>query len=187
MVPSRFFEAIIISVLKHLPNALSLSRLGLALWVCWAIFDGSWHLALMGYVLAVITDLIDGPMARYLHTASARGGLVDHGADAVFVISTIGAFSLSQGLPLLLSALIAVAFIHYSFGSGAHQGRPLIASRLGRYNGIAYFALVGIFLGTMTLPSLSRGAPFLDFLYWALVISTALSILDRWLSLRQRR
>ena len=72
------------------------------------------------------------------------GGLIDHGVDALFCITAIAALAANGLAPAILPILIAAAFLQYMADSRALAGRPLRASRLGRYNGIAYYALVGI-------------------------------------------
>ena len=45
-----------------------------------------WPPAGLVFFVAVLTDLIDGPLARRRGTVSREGALIDHGADAFFVI-----------------------------------------------------------------------------------------------------
>ena len=94
------------------------------------------------YALAVATDFFDGRVARMRGEASPIGGLLDHASDALFVTAGLGALALQGAVPAPLPFLVAAAFLQYVVDSRAHAGRRLRASRLGRYNGIAYFALV---------------------------------------------
>ena len=132
------------------------------------------------YLAAVITDMVDGPVARHLDIDSAWGGLLDHGSDAFFVIVGLTALSLHLEVTLILPVLIGLAFLQYVFDSGAHLGEHLIASQLGRYNGIAYFALIGLMLGAEGLPMLEPIKVPMIIVYWLLSLSTLLSIFDRW-------
>jgi cardiolipin synthase len=167
--------------LTYLPNALSLSRVGWALALAMSIRHDLWTLALVLYLAAVITDMVDGPVARHLDIDSAWGGLLDHGSDAFFVIVVLTALCLHLEVTLILPILIGLAFLQYVFDSGAHLGEHLIASQLGRYNGIAYFALIGLMLGAEGLPSLEPIKGPMIVVYWLLSLSTLLSIFDRWL------
>ncbi len=88
--------------------------------------------------------MADGPVARRRGEASALGGLIDHGVDALFCTTVVAALAAKSIAPTILPILIAAAFLQYAADSRALTGRPLRASRLGRYNGIAYYALAGI-------------------------------------------
>ncbi|MBY0460799.1 MAG: CDP-alcohol phosphatidyltransferase family protein [Gemmataceae bacterium] len=76
-----------ISLLHYLPNALSLSRVGLALLFPFAP-PGGWR---VGVVLAAaLSDLFDGLAARWLHAESNAGRLLDPLADKFFVLVLAG-------------------------------------------------------------------------------------------------
>jgi hypothetical protein len=65
------------------------------------------------------------------------------------------------------------------------QGEALRASWLGRYNGIAYFVLLGI---PVVRDGLGLGWPprtLVLAIAWALVLTTLISISDRLLALRR--
>jgi phosphatidylglycerophosphate synthase len=134
---------------------------------------------------AVATDLLDGRVARRLGQTSAFGGFLDHLTDATFV--TVGAFALAlRGeAPLLLPPLIALAFAQYTLDSRTLAGRPLRASTLGRWNGIAYFVLLGIPVCRDALGISWPRNGLLLALGWLLIASTIASMSDRLLALRR--
>ena len=105
-----------------------------------------WLLSGTVFLLAVASDLLDGALARRLDQVTKIGGLIDHAADATFVTITITCLALQQERSLLLPMLIILAFTQYVIDSRAHRGQRLIASRLGRYNGIGYFLFAGALL-----------------------------------------
>ena len=79
--------------------------------------------------------------------------------------------------------MIAAAFLQYAVDSRALAGLPLRASQLGRWNGIAYFVLLGI---PVVRDGLGIGWPpagLVLALGWLLVASTAASMGDRLLAL----
>lgn len=87
-------------------------------------------------------------------------------------------------MPWLLPALVALAFAQYVVDSyWLHRAGQLRMSALGRWNGILYFVplggalLVGLGLGLLAEPT--------GWIAWALVLTSALSIADRALSLRR--
>jgi len=142
----------------------------------------AWLLPLM-ILLAIVTDLLDGWVARRTGTASAAGQLFDHGTDFLFVTAGLaGAAHAGQVTPLL-PVLIAVAFSQYVLDSRfLHRQKRLRMSFIGRLNGILYFVpLVLLALGRLDETG-AAGAVLVEagrWLAWLLVLSTLLSILDR--------
>ncbi len=161
-------------------NGLSLSRLVIAPFTFLVIIDGSYALGLALFCFAVITDAIDGPIARKSGNASPLGGKLDHGADAIYVTLCLTALAYKGFISWALPPLVIIAFLQYLFDSNAlKKQKPLRSSQLGRYNGIAYFVLVGIPLVQTTL-SLSVFTPIsLQVLSWLLIATTIISMLRR--------
>lgn len=130
------------------------------------------------FVVAIATDLLDGPLARRRGTASAAGGTFDHTVDFLFVTGGLAAGASRGALPWILPVLVAAAFAQYVADSyWLHRDRTLRTSRLGRYNGILYFAPLGgdllIRLGLTLLE------PLLTLLVWILVAGTLISMGER--------
>jgi cardiolipin synthase len=166
-------------------NALTGLRLGLAPLIVWAICAEAHALALACFTLAVLTDLADGRVARRFGETSVLGGFLDHATDAAFVASGLAALAFGGSVPALLPPLVVAAFAQYALDSRALAGRALRASALGRWNGIAYFALLGI---PVVRDGLALGWPadaLVRALGWALVATTLASMLDRSLPLRR--
>jgi CDP-diacylglycerol--glycerol-3-phosphate 3-phosphatidyltransferase len=169
-------------------NLLTLLRLvaaPLAAYAVWRRDDGA---ALLLFVFAIATDLLDGPLARRRGEASALGGLLDHATDATFVSLGLLACAYRDLVPLGLPLLVGVAFLQYTLDSRALRGRALRASRLGRWNGIAYFVLLGV---PVVRDGIGLGWPpdsWVWILGWLLVGSTLVSIGARgrlWLEARR--
>ena len=174
-------------------NVISLARLAATPFSLAAVLHGNWPLAGMIFAGAVVSDFLDGIVARWRGTVSTLGGILDHTADAVFVAVTLwGIAYLEVGtgadvVPGILPWFIALAFLQYVFDSKALSGQPLRTSRLGRANGIAYYVVAGTVLG--------RNALGLDWLpdeaiYWAalaVLVSTLISMFDRLRALTRSR
>ena len=94
--------------LLTLPNSLSLSRIALIPVIAWAILAGAGEVAIGVFCFVVVTDVLDGLIARRSQQVSHIGTLLDHGSDAVFVtaVSTVCAYL--GLLPPLLPLLIAI-------------------------------------------------------------------------------
>ena len=144
-----------------------------------AICAGEAWIAVALYALAVATDFADGWVARRYDEASPLGGLMDHAVDAVFVTSGCAALASVGVLPALLPALIAAAFVQYAVDSRVGPERPLRASWLGRWNGIAYYVILAVPIVRDALSLAWPGPGLVMALGWLLVVSTLLSMLDR--------
>jgi len=166
-------------------NALTLLRLLAAAPCAWAVTTGRPVLAAAAFALAVASDLADGRLARRRGEASALGGLLDHASDATFVSVGLGALAVRGEVPAALPALVALAFLQYALDSRALAGRPLRASRLGRWNGIAYFALLGVpLVRDAALPGWPPPGAVAA-AGWLLVVATLVSMADRVLARRR--
>jgi len=135
------------------------------------------------FVLAIATDLVDGPLARARGTESALGRALDHGADFLFVNAGLAASASRGFVSWLLPLLVAVAFTQYVVDSYfLHRARQLRMSALGRWNGILYFVpLGGAILVELGLDFLAGPTRWVA---WALVATTLVSIVDRALAAR---
>ncbi|MGH0035968.1 MAG: CDP-alcohol phosphatidyltransferase family protein [Myxococcota bacterium] len=169
-----------------LANGLTGVRLGCAPLLAHALLGGRSRLALVLFTLAVITDFADGPLARRRGEASALGGLLDHATDALFVTTGLSALAFQGLVPWLLPVGVAAAFTQYTLDSRALAGRPLRASFLGRWNGIAYFVVLGIPVVRDGLGLGWPGGALVAAIGWALVATTAVSMADRGLALARR-
>ncbi len=152
----------------------------------WLIIEGAWGAAGILFTLAAITDLVDGPLARRSGKASALGGLFDHGTDALYVASCLGALAWVGLVNGWLPVFVLLAFLQYTVDSSALAGAVLKASSLGRYNGIAYFVMVGI---PVIRNALGLGWPddaLIAVLAWLLLLTTLLSMADRAIAFLRR-
>jgi len=168
-------------------NALTVLRLAAAPGCALAVACSLHGTALALFALAVATDLADGRVARRYGEVSAFGGAFDHATDATFASLGVFAVALRGEAPLVLAPLIAAAFLQYLLDSRALQGETLRASLLGRYNGIAYFVLLGI---PVVRDGLGLGWPPTGLVLaigWTLVATTTVSMIDRLLALRRSR
>ncbi len=167
-------------------NALTGLRLAAAPALVAAIhFDAVWTAAAL-FALAVASDVADGRVARRFEEQSGLGRLIDHAADAAFVTAGTATLAHAGMLPALLPTLIALSFLHYALDARSSRAAGPRPSRLGRWNGIAYYAIVGV---PIARDALAIGWPdpaLVMALGWLLVGSTLLSIGDRMLAARRR-
>ena len=138
--------------------------------------------------LAIVTDALDGRVARMTGTASAAGQVFDHTTDCLFVTSgLIGAAVIGQ-IPWILPVLVVTAFTQYVLDSYfLHRQKQLRMSTLGRWNGILYFVPL-VLIASARLPLIDFLEPLLrtcvSLLAYGLIASTLVSMADRALAPR---
>jgi phosphatidylglycerophosphate synthase len=173
--------------MRHLtiPNLLSGSRVILAGLMFWGIYHSFWYFAVTVLWIAILTDIADGFLARKLEQTTPLGGLLDHGSDAIFVTVSLAALTTHGWIPLILVFMVPAAFVQYMLDSRALAGQPLRASQLGKYNGICYFVLAGFPIMQITLGITLIPFNLFIWLGWGLVLTTAISMIDRLVTLVQ--
>ncbi|MHC4948575.1 MAG: CDP-alcohol phosphatidyltransferase family protein [Planctomycetota bacterium] len=104
-------------MIERVPNGLSIVRLLLAVVLPW--LAPGWRLAAV--VVAAVTDLLDGFLARRFGVTSVAGGLLDGIADKLFVLSAVLTLTLDGPLagwqaPLvILRDLVVALIVLYAF------------------------------------------------------------------------
>ncbi|MEM7366373.1 MAG: CDP-alcohol phosphatidyltransferase family protein [Pseudomonadota bacterium] len=170
--------------LLTIPNLITGFRVLLTIPLAFAVWSGSWWVAAVCLAAAIGSDLLDGYIARRFNQATPLGALLDHGTDALLVTVTTTVASLEGTVTWILPLLILVAFTQYAIDSGAHQGKQLRGSSLGRLNGLAYYAIcVGVVgFGLVGLPSWPL------WLFSLLLVGTTIvSIVERFRTVQSRQ
>jgi cardiolipin synthase len=163
-------------------NALTLARLALVPVLVWAIVGAHAATALAAFVAACASDFADGGLARRMGQASSLGGLLDHASDAIFVVAGFGALAARGLAPTLLPVVIALAFAQYVIDSRVAAGAPLRPNPIGRWNGIAYWVLIGTPLVRDAVGVLWPWDTLVWLAGWLLVATTGLSMTQRFLA-----
>ena len=162
-------------------NALTAIRLLLVIPFAFCMTKGDVRFAvfaLIVWAVALLTDFLDGPIARSRGTVTAWSGTFDHTTDFLFVTSGLFAGAYRGAFPWILPALIVAAFSQYFIDSyWIHRHRKLRGSKLGRYNGMLYF--VPPCMETLIRLGVRFLQPLLTILVWALVVSTLVSMGQR--------
>ena len=122
----------------NLPNAITLSRLVLtAVFVAGTALEsslGHW-IALVSFVIAAISDFLDGYLARKLGLVTPMGKLLDPLADKVLVCSAFVYLSASGLCPVWITVVIlAREFLVTGLRQIAMEaGHVMAADRLGKW------------------------------------------------------
>ncbi len=138
--------------MRHLPNIICLVRLALIWPVAAAVYGGRYGLALALFMLAAISDGLDGYLAKRFNWISELGKILDPAADklllmTVFVESTwlglvpwwVTAAAVARDVMIALGALV------YRVWFGPLHGRPTIISKINTAAQLLY--LMAVMLG----------------------------------------
>ena len=133
--------------LLTLPNAITGFRLFLTVPLVLTLWSELWWAAAGCLAVAIASDILDGYIARRFNQTTTVGALLDHGTDAVLVTAVTTVAAIDGSVVWSLPVLIALAFTQYAIDSGAHKGKRLRGSSLGRMNGLAYYAICIVVVG----------------------------------------
>ena len=162
-------------------NALTAARLLLVLPFAFFMAKGDQRSAIFAlgiWSVALLTDFLDGPIARRRGTVTPLSGTFDHTTDFLFVTCGLFAGALRGAFPWILPVLITAAFTQYFIDSyWVHRQAKLRGSKLGRYNGMLYF--VPTCMEILIRLGLHFLEPLLIILVWLLVLSTLVSMGQR--------
>ncbi len=93
-------------IARNIPNLLTLTRLALAPLVAGAILIGRHELAIRIFVIAGLTDTLDGTLARRWNAMSAFGAYLDPIADKTLLSGVYLALAVTGAAPRWLAILV---------------------------------------------------------------------------------
>jgi cardiolipin synthase (CMP-forming) len=153
---------------RRVVNAFSLSRIGLGLLfvVCFQRSAFLLYISIALCVIALITDLLDGFLARRWHVASVYGRLWDSLGDKSFYVGIIIAFNAHGFLgPLVSWGLIAREISLYITRVLFIEKLPKLEQIRPWTNWHGYFMYATIVLGLLQMYGETHGLPLSLHLY----------------------
>jgi cardiolipin synthase (CMP-forming) len=143
---------------SQLPNAITVSRMVMALPLLWLLAQGHYRPALVLALVAGATDVLDGFLAKRYHWQSVLGGILDPVADKLLLsVCFLGLWS-SQQLPTWLVAVIIVRDAVVAIGAwsfwkvtGSLQPAPTGISKAATLSQLLLVALVMAHLAGLDL------------------------------------
>lgn len=141
-------DAVIETVQRLLPNALTVLRLLLAPLIAWLLWQHHDALALSLLLFAALSDGVDGMLARRWQQRTRFGAVVDPIADKATGLLVVLVLTLQQSLPLWLAAAVLAREVVIVGGALAYHatfGRvemaPSLVSKLN--TALLFLLLVG--------------------------------------------
>jgi CDP-diacylglycerol--glycerol-3-phosphate 3-phosphatidyltransferase len=167
-----------------LPNAITIARLALVPFLV-ALTYGRSPLtvaaALALFLLATISDWLDGCLARRLNARSRFGTLVDPLVDKVLILSVLFVFADLELLPmwLVLLAMFREFVVSAVRHAASGEGRVVGANWMGKAKFVGQSALVCLGYAILIATSAGREpghAPAV--LFWSFLALTAMSLVS---------
>jgi cardiolipin synthase (CMP-forming) len=94
------------TIWPHLPNMLTVVRILLVPLTVWTLSHGDYELAFFAFLLAGITDGVDGFIARRFKLQSKLGEYLDPLADKLLLVSVFVTLAIMQVLPPWVAILV---------------------------------------------------------------------------------
>jgi cardiolipin synthase (CMP-forming) len=132
-----------------IPNLITLGRILLVPVVVWAIISRKMHLAFMLFLLAAVSDAVDGFLAKRFGMSTELGAYLDPLADKVLIVSIYVSLGIAGAIPVWIVILVVsrdimiVGAIMLSWLIGRPvEIKPHNVSRINTGVQIVYAALV---------------------------------------------
>lgn len=162
---------------RHIPNMISILRLATVVPILYLLMDHAFGWGLTLFVLAGISDGIDGWLAKRYDWQSPLGGLLDPVADKILLVCSFLVLGALDLIPIWLVAaavlrdlIILGGALLYNFGIEAVEAEPLVTSKLNTVVQILLVVAVIANAGPLPLPG-----PVLELLVWGCLLTVLVS------------
>jgi cardiolipin synthase (CMP-forming) len=136
------------SMWGNLPNSLTIARILLVPFTIWALVQGYNMTALIAFVVAGLSDGLDGYLARRFHLQTELGAYLDPLADKALVVGVFITMALLHVLPQWLAIvvvsrdiLIVGAVLLSRYLEKPLDIRPALISKVNTFAQIAFIVL----------------------------------------------
>ncbi|MBF0356775.1 MAG: CDP-alcohol phosphatidyltransferase family protein [Alphaproteobacteria bacterium] len=142
-------------VIKLVPNLITLGRLFAVPLTIWAIDEGRYTLAFWVFLVAAISDAVDGALARWMKARTEIGGYLDPLADKALLVAVyiaLGYHGLMPGWLVIMvvsrDLLIVGGALVVHMATARLRMEPLLVSKV---NTLAQIVLAAMALGGLGL------------------------------------
>ncbi|MET0047221.1 MAG: CDP-alcohol phosphatidyltransferase family protein [Sedimenticola sp.] len=162
---------------EDIPNLISVLRIFLTLPVVWMLLERQFDIALVLFVVAGVSDGLDGYLAKHYGWTSRLGGLLDPLADKVLLVSSFLSLAVVGMIPVWLVMLvilrdlvIVTGALVYNFRVEELEAEPSMISKVNTVAQIVLVLSVVLDEGLMGLPDL-----YILAMVWAVAVTTVAS------------
>ncbi len=124
-------------VLRHIPNFISAIRILLVVPIAWALLHHELMTTLCLFVVAAVSDGLDGFLAKRFGWQSDLGALLDPVADKLLLITLLVTLAILKIVPVWLMGVavtrdlvIVIGAIAYRYWCGPLKLRPTLISKI---------------------------------------------------------
>ena len=136
-----------------IPNLITLGRILLVPVVVWAIYSGAMWIAFVLFLVAGVSDAVDGYLAKRFNMTSVLGAYLDPLADKALIVSiyvTLGIKAIIPGWLVILVVsrdimIVGAVMLSWLIGSPVMM-KPLLVSKL---NTVVQIVFACVVLGTL--------------------------------------
>lgn len=171
-------------ILKHIPNTLTFFRLVLIVPFLLFLQQQQYVYAFYLFIIAGLTDGLDGWLARHFNWQTTFGSMIDPLADKLLVVCSFIALALTESLPWWLVALVILRDLTITLGVLAwyllvQRRMDFEPTQLSKFNTtfqlslitlclfeLAYFRFPPFILYTLILlTAITTSASFIDYVW----------------------
>lgn len=134
----------------NIPNVLTLIRIALLPVVAWRFLEGDSAGALTAYLAAMLTDAVDGFIARKFNQITSLGKLLDPLADKLSLVTLVTLFVADGQIPMWVLCIILAKEAAMIIGGAIalKQGIIVYALPIGKITTVAFvLSMVIRFIG----------------------------------------
>jgi cardiolipin synthase len=133
----------------NIPNIITLGRILLVPFIVWAIASNQMEIAFAIFIIAGVSDAVDGFLAKNFNMTSELGALLDPLADKALLVSIYVSLGIWGAVPrwiviLVVSRdimIVGAVIVSWLFGKPIPM-KPLMVSKLNTVAQVAFAALV---------------------------------------------
>lgn len=160
-----------------IPSFISIIRIALAPLLFLSFFNDFKVFSFIIFMSAILTDALDGYLARKLDVTSNFGAYLDTAADFILILTAFSAFVITGLYPYWIMILIIFMFLQFILTSGI---KTPVYDPFGKYYGSFLFLSIGItLLFSMNI--------IINILLVLIVIFSVISLITRFLFITQRK
>ncbi len=133
----------------YIPNLLTLARIGLVPWLVVLLQDHQYGWSLLVFVIAGLSDGLDGYIAKRYNATTYLGSILDPIADKTLLVTSYIMLSVLEIIPFWLMVVVVFRDLVIIGGNlllilffSSMQMRPLLISKLNTLLQILYIVLV---------------------------------------------
>jgi len=173
------------TMMIYIPNLLTLARIGMVPWLVVLLQNQQFALSLAVFVVAGLTDALDGFIAKRFNAETYLGSLLDPLADKGLLVSSYIMLSVLGLIPFWLmvavvfrDVIIVGGYLLMVLFFGSVKMQPLIVSKVNTFTQIAYIVLVLLSLATNS--DFSTIQPYLSYTVLTTSVISGLAYVYIW-------